>query len=570
MVFATPNCREFVNGEPSRIRKSILKIVPALRKHLTKRILLEGGVIENLIVHDRAFTVQIIPSDSHLIFYLQGHEQPDSISIPAQELQELNMRIKLLETIIEEAPIGLLLLKKDGTIEYINKQQEENSRMNRELIINQKATAVFKRVLEYGGFTEFFNDLLGYKEHNQTLAIDHYYPQFYKKDMIVKFFGRSLEEHGRAAIFVEVEDELYKEKRKAEKAGEELRMSQSYLSQLLDASPNMVISIDGKRRVVSFNKTAERLLGFKASEVYNSPVSRFFPKEELPKIDLAVSAQVLWYSTSHIYKSDMTTLPIELYSTKIRDDRTGREVATLLLAVDLQERSRLRKTLIQAQKMNFIGELVSGIAHQLSNPLVGVVSIADILLHKIDKNDEKYRHIKMIKDAGESCREVISHLLRFSRRHEHDSHTKFDIRKVLDTCVTMLSRHRKFSKVHVEKRYENVPLMLGDPFLLEQAFINMIMNSAQAMDGKGTIRMGCMNGKDGQITVFISDNGCGIPEEDIPKVFDPFFSTKNAEDGTGIGLSLAYWIIQDHGGRINVESTPGKGTTFTTYFPGKG
>ena len=570
VVFATSGYHDLIKSKSTRNDKNLLKNIPTLRKHLAKRVLLEGGFIEKLVLGDRIFTVQIIPSDNQLIFYFQSHEDFQSNLVPAYDLKELEERIKLLEAIIEEAPIGLILQRKDGTIEYINKQQEENSRMNRELIINQDAKAAFKKVFGYPGFIDFYNNTLESTEHKQSLTIDHYYPQFYKKDMIVKFFGRNLKEHGRTALFVEIEDELYREKRKAEKTGEELRMSQRYLSQLLDASPNMVISVDDKQRVVSFNKTAERLLGFKASEVYNSPVNRFFPKDELPKIDLAISAQVLWYGTTHIFRSDMTSFPIELYSTKIKDDRTGKEVATLLLAVDLEERNRLRKNLIQSQKMNFLGELVSGLAHQLSNPLVGVVSFADILLHKIDKDDEKYRHVKMIKDAGESCKEVISHLLRFSRRQEGNTHISIDIRKVLDTSIDMLSKHPKFRKVLVYTKYKKVPLILGDPVLLEQAFINMLINSAQAVGVKGIISVECTTNMDRQIMVSISDNGCGIPEDDIPKVFDPFFSTKNADVGTGIGLSLAYWIIQDHGGRISVESTPGKGTIFTSFIPVEG
>jgi PAS domain S-box-containing protein len=570
VVFATSGYHDLIKSKSTRNSKNLLKNIPTLRKHLTKRVLLEGGFIEKLVLSNRIFTVQIIPSDNQLIFYFQSHDIFESNLVPAQDLKELEERIKLLEAIIEEAPIGLILQRKDGTIEYINKQQEENSRMNRELIINQDAKVAFKKVFGYPGFIDFYNNTLESTEHKQSLTIDHYYPQFYKKDMIVKFFGRNLKEHGRTALFVEIEDELYREKRKAEKTGEELRMSQRYLSQLLDASPNMVISVDDKQRVVSFNKTAERLLGFKASEVYNSPVNRFFPKDELPKIDLAISAQVLWYGTTHIFRSDMTSFPIELYSTKIKDDRTGKEVATLLLAVDLEERNRLRKNLIQSQKMNFLGELVSGLAHQLSNPLVGVVSFADILLHKIDKDDEKYRHVKMIKDAGESCKEVISHLLRFSRRQEGNTHISIDIRKVLDTSIDMLSKHPKFRKVLVYTKYKKVPLILGDPVLLEQAFINMLINSAQAVGVKGIISVECTTNMDRQIIVSISDNGCGIPEDDIPKVFDPFFSTKNADVGTGIGLSLAYWIIQDHGGRISVESTPGKGTIFTSFIPVEG
>jgi len=407
---------------------------------------------------------------------------------------------------------------------------------------------------------------------SETLIVDHYYPQFYKKDMIIKFIATRLREHERVTVFVEIEDELYREKRKAEKAGEDLRMSQNYMSQLLDSSPNMVISVDNKRRVVSFNKTAERLLGFQASEVYNSPVDRFFPKEELLKLDLAVSSGDLWYGTVHIYRSDRSTFPIELYTNKVKDEKTGKDIATLFLAVDIEERSKLRQNLIQSQKMNFIGELVNGLAHQINNPLVGVINIADILMQMIDVEDERYAYIKMIREAGESCKEVISRLLRFSRRQEGVTHTDIDVRNVLDAGIEMLMKHPDFKKVRVERSYQDVSIIRGDPVLLQQAFMNMLINSAQALQCHGVIKVGCGydNARETQIVVTIRDGGCGIPEGDISKIFEPFFSTKNVDDGTGIGLSLTYWIIQDHGGRISVESIVGKGSTFTTYLPVKG
>ncbi|MGD0210453.1 MAG: PAS domain S-box protein, partial [Desulfomonilia bacterium] len=388
VVFATSGYHALIKEKPSKSSKNLLKNIPALRKHLTKRVLLAGGLIEKLVLGDRIFTVQIIPSDNQLIFYFQSHDDSQSNLVPAHKLKELRERNKLLEAIIEDAPIGLILFNENGIIEYINKKQEENSRKNRELVINHNVRDVFQKIFEYPQIAEIYNKLITKSDPSPCVIIDHYYPQFYRKDMIVGFFGRLLKEYNKIALFVEIEDDLYREKRKAEKAGEELRKSQSYLGQLLDASPNMVISVDGKRRVVSFNKTAERLLGFKANEVYNSPVDRFFPKEEFTKLDLAISSQVLWYGTSHIFRADRTSFPIELYSTKIKDERTGEDIATLLLAVDIDERNKLRKNLIQSQKMNFIGELVSGLAHQLNNPLVGVVNISDLLLEKVGKDDE--------------------------------------------------------------------------------------------------------------------------------------------------------------------------------------
>jgi two-component system NtrC family sensor kinase len=186
----------------------------------------------------------------------------------------------------------------------------------------------------------------------------------------------------------------------------------------------------------------------------------------------------------------------------------------------------------------------------------------------IDAEDEKYSYVKMIREAGESCKEVISRLLRFSRRQE-GTRADIDIINVLDAGIEMLMKHTKLKGVQVQRSYKSVPIIQGDPVLLQQAFMNMLVNSAQALDGKGVIRVEC--GPDRtrgtQVIVAITDTGCGILENDIPRVFEPFFSTKDVDDGTGIGLSLAYWIIQDHGGRISVESEVGKGSTFTTYLP---
>lgn len=572
VVFATSGYHALIKDKPTGCSKNLLKNIPAFRKYLTKRVLLEGGLIKKLVLGDRIFTVEIIPLDNQLIFYLQNHDDSQSNLVPAHELKELRERNKLLEAIIEDAPIGLILLNENGIIEYINKKQEENSRKNRELVINHNIRDVFQKIFEYPQIADIYNKLITNSNPSACVIIDHYYPQFYRKDMMVGFFGRVLKEYNKIAMFVEIEDDLYREKRNAEKAGEELRKSQSYLGQLLDASPNMVISMDGKRRVVSFNKTAERLLGFQANEVYNSPVDRFFPKEEFTKLDIAISSQVLWYGISHIFRADKTSFPIELYSTKIKDERTGEDIATLLLAVDIDERNKLRKNLIQSQKMNFIGELVSGLAHQLNNPLVGVVNISDLLLEKIGKDDEKYPYVKMIKDAGEDCKDVISSLLRFSRRQDDNPYVDVNLHSVLDSGIEMLNKHPKFKKVNVERYFESIPILRGDPVLLQQAFMNMLINSAQAIEDKGIIKVECKPisaGMGRQIMVCISDNGCGIPEEDLPRLFDPFFSTKKAEDGTGIGLSLAYWIIQDHGGRITVDSAFGSGTTITIFLPMK-
>ena len=139
------------------------------------------------------------------------------------ELFELRERIALLETIIEEAPIGLILCNEDGTISYMNKKQERNTRKKRKQLIDHNVKDVYRKTFEYPEITRFFDRIMNSTTSNKVLVIDHYYPQFYKRDMIIKFLANRLKEHKKIAIFVEIEDELYRvTKRKAEKAGEEL------------------------------------------------------------------------------------------------------------------------------------------------------------------------------------------------------------------------------------------------------------------------------------------------------------------------------------------------------------
>jgi PAS domain S-box-containing protein len=572
VVDATPGCRYLLQEDVLKTKRNLFEYIPALKNILQSQILRDGGVLEGITLGTGIYSVRVLPAKKHITFIFRFSDGFSSDAAGLSEFLELKKRNVFLETIIEEAPIGLILCNEQGTILYVNKKQEQNSRKSRWQLINRDIREIYQKAFEYSEITKLFDRVINSNVSSDTLILDHYYPQFYKRDMIIKFLANRLREHKKFAVFVEIEDELYREKRKAEKAGEDLRMSQNYMAQLLDSSPNMVISVDSKRRVVSFNKTAEHLLGFQASEVYNSPVDRFFPKEELFKIDLAVSSEELWYGTVHIYRSDKSSFPIELYTNKVKDEKTGRDIATLFLAVDIEERNKLRQNLIQSQKMNFIGELVNGLAHQINNPLVGVINIADVLLQMVDVDDEKYSYVKMIRDAGESCKEVISRLLRFSRRQEGVTHTEIDVRNVLDAGIEMLMKHPDFNKVKVERSYQDVSAISGDPVLLQQAFMNMLINSAQALRCDGVIRVGCGNDhtRGTQVVVTIRDSGCGISEEDIPKIFEPFFSTKNVDEGTGIGLSLTYWIIQDHGGRISVESIVGKGSIFTTYLPVKG
>ena len=517
--------------------------------------------------------VRVIPAGEFLSFSISCTATGKGSLQLGAEMELIREQNKHLMAVIEEAPIGIILVDEQGQIAYMNKKQEENSQKKREDLIGLHIKQAYPKAYKNKDVVEMYNDITHNKVSRMSLLVDHYYPQFYRRDMIIKFLVCKIPDLNWTAIFIEVEDELYREKRRAERTGEELRQSQTFLAQVLDASPNMVISVDNKRRILSFNKTAEHMLGFSASQVFNTPVDRFFPGEELPVLEEAVSSSSkgLWLGTVNIYRFDKTTLQIELYVSKVKDVASGKDIATLLLGVDIDEREKLRKNIIQSQKMTFVGEIVSALAHQLNNPLVGVINIADVLMRKMDPEDENYPLMKMIQDAGHSCHETISRLLAFSRKPEKKTRAIVDIRDVLSSSIEFVKRHSLFSKVELKSSFHAVPLICGDPVLLQQAFMNILYNGAQAVDGSGSIEISCSGvyGMGRQVEVTITDNGHGIPEDDIPRIFEPFYTTKGEGKGTGIGLSLVYWIIQDHNGRIEVESAVGSGTTFTVYLPAR-
>lgn len=546
-----------------RIREndSLIDHFPQLQGRVTPESVHTGMTLQDMAFGDCRNDVHVVPAGRLVSFFF--------LPSPAAELKTLREQNTHLLSVIEEAPIGIMLIDETGRVVYMNKQQEENSRKKRDEILNRPIREVYPRAYGHPGVDDMYRALFEGREKRYSIFVDHYYPQFYRKDMIIKFLGYRLDALNWTVLFVEIEDALYREKRKAEKAGQKLRQSETFLAQVLDASPNMVISVDSRRRVVSFNKTAERLLGFSPSQVFNTPVDRFFPSEELPKLHQAIASQALWFGTINIFRFDKTAFQIELYAAKVKDSESGKETATLLLGVDIEEREKLRKNLIQSQKMNFIGELVSALAHQLNNPLVGVMNIADVLLRRMEPDDRNYALIRMIRDAGNTCHETISRLLTFSRKPEKNTLVEVNIHDVLDASIELVGKHDLFKKVRLSRDFHASPLIRGDPVLLQQAFMNILFNSAQAVNGQGNIHVSCSGvyGMGRQVEISISDNGHGIPREDIPRIFEPFFTTKSAEKGTGIGLSLVYWIVQDHKGRIEVESEAGKGTTFIVSLP---
>lgn len=237
------------------------------------------------------------------------------------------------------------------------------------------------------------------------------------------------------------------------------------------------------------------------------------------------------------------------------------------LEAQMREIQRMQSHLVKTEKLAVIGKLAAGVAHEINNPLTGIMGFADLLLANKELQPQQREDLESILQQSQRCRKIVQNLLQFNRRPAGTEPA--DLGAVLASAL-QLTRY-EFLKSNVEianELQEGKFFVHGDSSRLEQVFINLISNARQAMEGgkKPLLKVGAAL-ENGRVLIRFEDNGCGIPTADLDKIFDPFFTTKTGGHGTGLGLSISYGIIQEHNGDIKVESKAGTGTVFTVSLP---
>jgi two-component system NtrC family sensor kinase len=230
----------------------------------------------------------------------------------------------------------------------------------------------------------------------------------------------------------------------------------------------------------------------------------------------------------------------------------------------------MQSHLIQQEKLASLGKLATGIAHEINNPLGGILIYSHLLLEDMKKDDPRYDNLAKIVKETTRCKDIVKGLLQFARPKEPEA-IQIDINATLDSALSLLESQAVFQNITVKKVYDsNLPFVVADRSQLQQVFINIILNAADAMDKKGSLILKTYLGDDRRfLHVAFRDTGHGIKREDKSRLFEPFFTTKEVGAGTGLGLAISYSIIQKHGGTIEVESEVGKGSTFTVKLPVK-
>ena len=359
----------------------------------------------------------------------------------------------------------------------------------------------------------------------------------------------------------------------------ELRAAHDFMNKIIMSSPNAIMATDMKGNIIIWNTAAEETIGYKAQEVVGKMnIEKIYPegtaKEVMKRMrspDYGSEGRLTSYPMMFV-RQDGQIIEGNLSSAIISDPQGG-EIATVGIFVDLKERAemerKLRDTqeqLLQSEKLAAMGKLTSQIAHELNNPLYGIMNTLELLKTEVAPQSKRRKILDMSLSETVRITDLLRKMLSFSKPDEEERQPT-DINTILDEILLLVQKQLLEHSIRIAYEFaDELPSVIASRNQLRQVFLNLFANARDAMPEGGTLTIKTTS-HEGQVFIEVTDTGTGIKEENLDKIFDAFFTTKDTVKDVGLGLSVCYGFIQDHGGDIKVMSKQGEGTTFRVILP---
>ena len=347
------------------------------------------------------------------------------------------------------------------------------------------------------------------------------------------------------------------------------RETSAKLQNILDHSPDLILGCDAAGRILEFSRGGEALLGIAREEAVGHRLEEFFPEPEARARlgRLLRQGEPIRNFETVVRHRDASLRDALVAATPLRDEAATPRGAVAIVQ-NITELKTTRNHLVQAEKLTALGEVVSGVAHELNNPLAGVLGYAQLLMRD-EMDGRQKRATERILDSALRCQKIVQNLLAFSRRYPSEKRY-LGLNGLVEKALDLKEYDLRANRIRVVRNLqEDLPRTMIDFNQVQQVLLNLIHNAQQAMTahrGEGTLTV-MTRDVGGSIQLRIIDDGPGIARDNLPRVFDPFFTTKPVGEGTGLGLSISYGIVRDHGGRIWAESEPGRGATLVVELP---
>jgi PAS domain S-box-containing protein len=360
----------------------------------------------------------------------------------------------------------------------------------------------------------------------------------------------------------------------------------SFYESIFQGLRSGLITADKNLIITHLNKSVTNMMGYQAEELIGTPIPKLFktPEENIKAIfregGQCIDPRTGYLSEFEVICHDQTLLPVEVcFSTII--DKDGGIAGLSCIFLDITQRKKMEKHLARMDRLASLGELASGIAHEIRNPLAGIAGALQIIGKEFTDDNPNQDIFHEVLSQVKRLDKFVKNLLQFARPN-NPTMEPLQLNDVIDSSIFLVTSQLDKKQINLEiKHHQNQPYVQGDRGLLQQALLNIIINALDAMPDKGTLKietnwtqnkkqnkhntpLNCIHSDD-TITITITDNGPGIKEDHMETIFNPFFTTKS--QGTGLGLAITHRIIEQHNGTIFVNSSPGHGTAFTITLP---
>src|SRR6266478_1005827 len=352
-----------------------------------------------------------------------------------------------------------------------------------------------------------------------------------------------------------------------------LHQQQEFARRLVDNFPDLILVLDAASHYTFVSPRCKDVLGYEVEETQKMEFASCTHPEDLPAVlslykDIIAGKQIFASLEIRVRHKLGEWRRIRFNFSPLSDER-GNIEGVVLSGRDVTDLKRLEEQLIQAEKLAAMGQMLAGVAHELNNPLTAILGVTELLRERPGADDSTKRQLALTHRQSRRAARIVQNLLEFSRPASPQK-KPLDLNNILERTLQLHEHSLRRNNIEVDSRLPGeLPGVIGDANQLIQVFLNLITNAEQAIrevrdSGRIQIRAG-RNGN--QLTITVQDDGVGIRPEALPRIFDPFYTTKRPGGGTGLGLSICMSIIREHGGNIEAETFPAGGSAFTIYLP---
>ncbi|MDY6967263.1 MAG: PAS domain S-box protein [Spirochaetota bacterium] len=496
------------------------------------------------------------------------------IDITRRKMMEKEVReaTRRFQKISEMGDDGIIVFDENYRIEFSNSMATEITGYSRESLSGMDFSLLLNST-EREFLADMYSEVM--EDENRRLCMETNINTATGNSKEVELcITISKDEEGKVKTYAYTRDITHRKKMERE-----IREANQFLSKLIESSLDSIIVTDMEGNILIFNKGAEELLKYNAEEVIGKMnIRNIYPPGVAKKV--MDSMRSLDYggvgrlkSLPMVHKNKWGEMIDGSLSASIIYDDNGDEIATVGIFTDLRPRIKIEKKLhetqlqlLQSEKLAAMGRLTSQIAHELNNPIYGIMNTLELLKTEIPTNSTRRKILDMSISEIERVSEMLHNMLSFSKPKEEERRN-IDINKLLKDIMLFHEKQLSESNIEIISDFNpNLPNIQASPNQIRQLILNIINNARDAMPNGGRLMIGTSS-EDNNIIINIKDTGIGMPEIIKDKIFEAFFTTKHEIKGVGLGLSVCYGIVKDHGGDIIVISEVGKGSTFSIVLP---